>query len=132
VRLYFTETLREHDLGMLILGSPGYALALQIPPKAESYKFKSTCYEKCTNKFLPDNGINAFSGFLHTHLAGRSVKTTLVRNGVAIQELFDNPTYDFNYQFIMDIEPVKILKVKQEFIFLIFIKFKMHTFRVML
>ena len=50
---------------------------------------------------------------LHTHLAGVSVKTTLVRNDVAIQELFDNPTYDFNYQFITDIEPVKLYQVQE-------------------
>ena len=44
-------------------------------------------------------------------LKGRAVKTTLVRNGVAIKELFENPNYDFNYQFIMDIEPTKLYGV---------------------
>ena len=43
-------------------------------------------------------------------MAGRAVKTTLVRNDVAKQELFDNPNYDFNYQFIIDIEPTKLYK----------------------
>ena len=37
--------------------------------------------------------------------------TALVRNGTAIQRLFDNPNYDFNYQFAIDIEPTKLYKV---------------------
>ena len=62
-------------------------------------------------KYIPNGGIYAVSALLHTHLAGRSVKTTLVRDGLIIHELFDNPNYDFNYQFLMDIEPVKLLPV---------------------
>jgi hypothetical protein len=57
-------------------------------------------------KYFPNDGIYAISGFLHTHLAGRAVKTTLVRDGVIIRELFDNPSYDFNYQFLMDTEAI--------------------------
>ena len=60
------------------------------------------------------------SALLHTHLAGRSVKTTLVRKDNAIQELFDNPTYDFNYQFLIDIEPVKLQKVSMRNIYFSF------------
>jgi hypothetical protein len=48
---------------------------------------------------------------LHTHKAGRSVKTTLIKNNIAVRELFENKKYDFNYQFMIDIEPVKLQKV---------------------
>ena len=88
----------------------------------------SICNPSCTQRYIPVDGITVFSGFLHTHLAGRAIKTTLVRNGTAIKELFDNPTYDFNYQFLTDIEPVKLYKVFAKIIFsfyLIFIKRKM-------
>ena len=61
---------------------------------------------------MPDQGITAFSGFLHTHLAGRSVRTKLVRNNEVVKYLFDNPKYDFNYQFNNDIEPIKLNKVR--------------------
>ena len=114
VRFYFTEKLRKHDLGLLQLGAQGlgdWPMAIQIPPKANNLELKTACYPKCTEKFVPEDGIYAVSSLLHTHMAGRSVKTTLVRNGTSIQELFNNPTYDFNYQFLIDIEPVKLLKV---------------------
>ncbi len=62
-------------------------------------------------RFFPDDGINVISGFLHTHYAGRSVKTSLVRNNIEIKDLFQNEKYDFNYQFIIDIEPTKLFKV---------------------
>jgi len=115
VSFYLTETLRKHDLGCLVLGSLGIPFSIQIPPKSNKLEFKSTCYPQCSEKFISNDGIYAVSSLLHTHLTGRSVKITLVRNGVEIQELFANPTYDFNYQFLMDIEPVKILKVTNIF-----------------
>ena len=34
----------------------------------------------------------------HTHLAGKSVYTTLVRNGVEIEYITNSQYYDFNYQ----------------------------------
>ena len=49
---------------------------------------------------------------MHTHLLGKSVKTSLVRNNKVIKNLVSNPNYDFNYQYIFDIEPTKIEKVK--------------------
>ena len=54
-------------------------------------------------KFLPENGIVAVSSLLHTHLAGRSVKTSLVRKDKVIGHIFDNPKYDFNFQYKVDI-----------------------------
>ena len=98
-------------MGILTLGTQGNPLALQIPPNSEKIDLKMTCYPKCTEKFIPDDGVTVIGGLLHTHLAGRAIKTSLVRNGTVIRDLLANPTYDFNYQFIMDIEPVKIYKV---------------------
>ena len=111
IRFYYTEELRKYDLGLLTLGAAGNPTSIQIPPKSNKFISYSTCYPKCTQKYIPDEGIYAVGALLHTHLAGRAIKTTLIRNGIAINELFDNPTYDFNYQFLNDIEPVKLLKV---------------------
>jgi hypothetical protein len=123
IRFYFTEKLRKHDLGLLTLGAAGNPTSLQIPPKSNKLTSYSTCYPKCTEKYIPDEGIFAVGALLHTHLAGRAIKTTLVRNGAAIKELFDNPTYDFNYQFLTDIEPVKLYKVFAKIIFSVYLIF---------
>lgn len=62
-------------------------------------------------KFIPDDGIYIVSSLLHTHLVGTSVRTAHVRNDKIISYLFDNPNYDFNYQYLLDIKPTKIMKV---------------------
>ena len=48
VRLYYTEKLRTHDLGVLELGIQGVPLALHIPPKSSKIMYEATCYSKCT------------------------------------------------------------------------------------
>lgn len=48
VKLYFTEQLREHDLGVLLLGIDGNYLSLQIPPKTDDIEFSGICYPECT------------------------------------------------------------------------------------
>ena len=49
VKLYFTEKLREIDLGLFQLGSDGSPLSLQIPPRSNLFSFTSICYPECTN-----------------------------------------------------------------------------------
>lgn len=39
------------------------------------------------------------SAFPHTHIQGKSVWTKLLRNGKAIDYLFNAESFDFNYQF---------------------------------
>ena len=65
----------------------------------------------CFKKFIPDEGINVVLGFLHTHLAGHSLKTKLIRNNEVVGYVFNDPAYDFNYQSQIDIQPIKIKKV---------------------
>ncbi len=70
LKLYFTNQLRQYDLGLLILGTEGNPLSIQIPPNANAFKISTTCYPECTTRFFPEDGIYAVSGLLHTHLAG--------------------------------------------------------------
>jgi hypothetical protein len=48
---------------------------------------------------------------MHTHLLGISVRTSLVRKDKIIKNLLYNPNYDFNYQYLFEIEPTKVEKV---------------------
>lgn len=110
IQLVYTHSLRKHELGMLTLGTDNSALSIQIPPLTDSLKLTSICYDECTRQFIPEDGITVVTGFLHTHLSGRSVKTLLVRNDEIIDSLIENPNYDFNYQYSIDIEPTKLHK----------------------
>lgn len=110
IRLYYTKTLRQHELGLLMFGVDGSFQSIMVPAHTDELSLTNICYSNCSQKFIPDDGIYIISSLLHTHLAGRSVKTSLVRNDEIIKILFDNPNYDFNYQYIIDIEPTKVLK----------------------
>lgn len=48
VKLYLTEQLREHDLGLMLLGNDGNSMTLQIPPQSNEFTFTSICYPQCT------------------------------------------------------------------------------------
>jgi hypothetical protein len=48
---------------------------------------------------------------LYTHLAGVSVRLSLIRDGKLVARLFENENYDSKYQHVMDIEPFKVSKV---------------------
>lgn len=39
-----------------------------------------------------------FGVFLHAHLAGTGLRQRIVRNGVELPPLMDNPHYDASYQ----------------------------------
>jgi hypothetical protein len=110
VRFYITTKLRQYELGVLTLGTDVTFIDITIPPQIEGLKLTSNCYAECSSKFIPTQGITVFSGFMHTHLAGRSVRTRLVRNNHVVKYLFNNPKYDFNYQFNIEIEPIKLQK----------------------
>ena len=49
IKLYFTEELREHDIGLLILGTPGNPLDIHIPPNTNRIEVTSICYPECTD-----------------------------------------------------------------------------------
>lgn len=46
-------------------------------------------------------------------LKGRAVRTKLVRENKVVKYLFENPKYDFNYQFNVEIEPEILRTVKR-------------------
>ena len=59
-------------------------------------------------------GIRVFGVLLHTHLAGIAVRLRHVRDGVELQPVVKDMTYDFNYQnAIMLDEEVTIMAVRK-------------------
>lgn len=48
LRLYLTKQLRDHDLGLITLGTDGAPMSLQIPPQSNEFTYTSICYPQCT------------------------------------------------------------------------------------
>ncbi|KAJ3605773.1 hypothetical protein NHX12_027817 [Muraenolepis orangiensis] len=75
IRLWFTPSLRRYDAGIMELGLV-YTPLMAVPPKQSSFDLTGYCTAKCTQTAFPPGGINIFASQLHTHLAGRGVRTT--------------------------------------------------------
>lgn len=53
---------------------------------------------------FPETGIKIISATLHSHVAGRKMKLRHVRNGIELDRIVEDDTYDFNYQQVRQLE----------------------------
>ena len=111
MKLSFTETLRNNDIGMLMVGVSDVQLSLQIPPGANSIKFSTSCHPECTQKFIPSTGVTIISTLSQLYKTVKSSKVTIARENNGIANLLNEQNYDARKQFYYDAEPIKILKV---------------------
>ncbi|CAG7823934.1 unnamed protein product, partial [Allacma fusca] len=94
---YTTTDIREHDAGILRVGHITSA-SLMIPPGTSNYVITGHCSGICTQNRFPNDGINVFTVFLHSHLAGRKMRLRQFRNGTELPWLANDNHYDFNFQ----------------------------------
>ncbi|CDR01035.1 unnamed protein product [Oncorhynchus mykiss] len=97
VRLYHTSSLRRYDAGIMELGLV-YTPVMAIPPREQNFHLTGFCTSKCTQTALPSGGINIFASQLHTHLAGRGVRTVLVRGGREVKVVQEDKHFSTHYQ----------------------------------
>uniref|UniRef100_A0A673AUS3 Dopamine beta-hydroxylase n=1 Tax=Sphaeramia orbicularis TaxID=375764 RepID=A0A673AUS3_9TELE len=97
IRLHYTPSLRPFDAGIMELGLV-YTPLMAIPPKQQTFYLSGYCTSKCTQTALPPGGINIFASQLHTHLAGRGVRTVLVRGGKELEVVQEDPHFSTHYQ----------------------------------
>ncbi|XP_067938800.1 DBH-like monooxygenase protein 1 homolog [Watersipora subatra] len=95
LRFFYTRTLRENELGVIPLG---LIHGIAVPPGVEKFRSEAYCDESCTNQWIPEEGINVFSFFLHTHLIGRAIHVEWYRDGQNMGLLAFDDSYDFNFQ----------------------------------
>lgn len=99
IRLHFTPSLRRYDAGIMELGLV-YTPIMAIPPRQHAFDLSGYCTSKCTQTALPPQGIYVFASQLHTHLAGRAIRTVLIRGGREVEVLSQDPHYSAHYQMI--------------------------------
>eukprot|EP00064_Thunnus_orientalis_P008424 superscaffoldBa00000999_g8447 len=97
IRLYYTPSLRRYDAGIMELGLV-YTPIMAIPPKQHTFYLSGYCSSKCTQTALPPGGIYIFASQLHTHLAGRGVRTVLVRGGKELEVVQEDQHFSTHYQ----------------------------------
>ncbi|XP_072345050.1 dopamine beta-hydroxylase isoform X2 [Scyliorhinus torazame] len=99
IRLFYTPTLRKFNAGIMELGLV-YTPVMAIPPREASFVLRGYCTADCTQQSLPESGIHIFASQLHTHLAGREVKTVLVQGGVELAIVNADRHYSTHFQEI--------------------------------
>ncbi|XP_076875205.1 dopamine beta-hydroxylase [Brachyhypopomus gauderio] len=99
IRLWYSPSLRRFDAGIMELGLV-YTPVMAIPPHQNSFQLTGYCTAKCTRTALPPGGIHIFASQLHTHLAGRAVRTVLVRGGQELEVVQEDKHYSTHYQTI--------------------------------
>ncbi|XP_017266055.1 dopamine beta-hydroxylase [Kryptolebias marmoratus] len=99
IRLYYTPSLRRYNAGIMELGLV-YTPVMAIPPKQHTFYLTGYCTSKCTKTALPPGGIYIFASQLHTHLAGRGVKTVLVRGSKELEVVQEDQHFSTDYQTI--------------------------------
>uniref|UniRef100_A0A4W6CBV6 Dopamine beta-hydroxylase n=1 Tax=Lates calcarifer TaxID=8187 RepID=A0A4W6CBV6_LATCA len=97
IRLHYTPSLRRYDAGIMELGLV-YTPVMAIPPKQHTFYLSGYCTSKCTQTALPPGGINIFASQLHTHLAGRGVRTVLVRGRKELEVVQEDQHFSTHYQ----------------------------------
>ena len=102
------EKLRQYDAGIMEIGLE-YNPKNSIPPKQSLFHLHGYCLSECTSAGLPRNGITVFASQLHTHLTGRRVWTSVVRNNKVVKILNSDNHYDQMFQEIRLLpEPVNV------------------------
>ncbi|XP_037609304.1 dopamine beta-hydroxylase [Sebastes umbrosus] len=99
IRLHYTPSLRRYDAGIIELGLV-YTPVMAIPPKQTTFYLNGYCTSKCTHTAFPPGGIYIFASQLHTHLAGRGVRTVLVRGGKELEVVQEDQHFSTHYQTI--------------------------------
>ncbi len=109
IRVYYEAQLRKYDAGIMEIGLE-YNAKNSIPPQSEAFHLHGFCLSECTRAGLPEGGITVFASQLHTHLTGRRVWTSLVREGRVVEVINSDNHYDQMFQEIRMLrEPVRVL-----------------------
>ncbi|CAF1012278.1 unnamed protein product [Brachionus calyciflorus] len=100
IRYYTTKNYRQTEFGIFTVGTSESFNGIIVPPKADRYQLDYSCSTECTDKIFDEQPeIKVFSSLPHSHLLGKEIYTTVVRDGKEVAYLANNKYYDFNYQY---------------------------------
>ncbi|KAJ8385923.1 hypothetical protein AAFF_G00178850 [Aldrovandia affinis] len=100
LRLFYTPELRQYDAGVIETGV-WVSLYHMLPPGLQEYISEGHCTHECLQEALDHempSGIRVFAVLMHSHLAGRAIRTRHFRDKVELQPLSRDDEFDFNFQ----------------------------------
>jgi len=96
LRFYYTKP-RKYDAGMITVGA-NINDNMIIPPGMDKWTVRGVCTKDCTQKMRPRKRIKLFATLPHAHATVTRIRTTLVRNGVEVNEIIDADNFNMNHQ----------------------------------
>ncbi|XP_036406018.1 DBH-like monooxygenase protein 1 homolog [Megalops cyprinoides] len=100
LRLFHTPLLRRYDAGVIEIGV-WVSLYHMLPPGLQEYISEGHCTQECLRESLDHempSGVRVFAVLMHSHLAGRAIRTRHFRNQDELQPLARDDHFDFNFQ----------------------------------
>lgn len=109
LKLYYTQSLRKYDAGVLSIGIESN-WRLIISPGQEHVVSEGHCVDECTKKAFPPLGINIFGVTARTHQIGKAVRLRHVRGREELPPILQDGNTDSSYQELRKInQPVRAL-----------------------
>ena len=93
---YYTDVVRTHDIGIFYIGHV-FNSNLRIPPQTESFLVSGYCSSSCLQSRFTEP-LHVIASFPHSHTAGKSMWTQIIRDKKEIGYLDMNLNYDFDFQ----------------------------------
>merc|ERR1711963_635306 len=115
LRLVLTSDIRKYDAGLLELGMTVNE-HLVVPALTPAFTARGYCSPECLSEALGDSEIYIFSNMLHSHLAGRKLRTRMIRNGQELPPIAQDNNYDFNYQEMRNLYNETVVRKGDSFI----------------
>lgn len=73
VKVYYTDTMREHEAGSLLIGDSMLGRFGDVVKT--DFEYENTCPSECTSKFK--KSINIYSSLSHMHTTGKEIYTNV-------------------------------------------------------
>ncbi|CAL8068072.1 unnamed protein product [Orchesella dallaii] len=96
---YYTNSLRENDVGAIFIGALSHAsTTVMIPPSSLAHQIVGHCAEGCTRKMFPLGGVSIVAAFLHSHISGRGLRVLHFRGEKELPWVNADDNYNFGFQ----------------------------------
>ncbi|CAD5114492.1 DgyrCDS3617 [Dimorphilus gyrociliatus] len=100
IRFWITDKVRKNDLRIMEVGHDVTPKQI-IPPRSSNFLTVGSCPEQCLSKAFEASGreeVTIFLALLHAHLKGVRMKLRHFRDGVELEPINYEKSYDFNFQ----------------------------------
>ncbi|MCA9715391.1 MAG: hypothetical protein H6713_13880 [Myxococcales bacterium] len=98
IDVFYTESLREHEAGIVKVGDIG---GIAIPPGEPNHEHVAVCPSWATQAGLKEP-LHVIGTWLHAHDIGKTLWTEVFRDGQMIAELGREDPFKFDYQTFQD------------------------------